>query len=90
MNQVKVKKSMIHSGKHIDSFFDTLIQSILHLHTHIKDQYRQQLDEGHTTFQGAGEAQSPYRFKRSGGTSVGGGGGGPQSTPGGGSHTGVT
>jgi hypothetical protein len=89
MNQVKVKKSMIHSGKHIDSFFDTLIQSILHLHTHIKDQYRQQLDEGHTTFQSAGEAQSPYRFKRSGGTSAG-GGGGPQSTPGGGWHSGVT
>ena len=65
MNQVKVKKSMIHSGKHIDSFFDHLIQSILHLHTHIKDQYRQNLDEGHTTFHGAGEAQSPYRFKRS-------------------------
>jgi len=56
---------MIHSGKHIDSFFDHLIQSILHLHTHIKDQYRQNLDEGHTTFHGAGEAQSPYRFKRS-------------------------
>ena len=74
MNQVKVKKSMIHSGKHIDSFFDNLIQSILQLHTHIKDQYRQQIDEGRSTFQGAGEAQSPYRFKRS--TSSG-----SQSTP---------
>ena len=41
---------MIQSGKHIDAFFDDLIQNILQLHSHIKDQYRQQIEEGHTTF----------------------------------------
>ena len=64
LNQVKVKKSMIQSGKHIDAFFDSLIQNILQLHTSIKEKYRQNLEEGHSTFQSAGEAQSPYRFNR--------------------------
>lgn len=40
MNQVKVKKSMIRSGKHIDAFFDTVIQDILKLHSQVKDAYR--------------------------------------------------
>jgi hypothetical protein len=40
INQVKVKKSMIKSGKHIDRFFDGLIKEILKLHTHVKDLYR--------------------------------------------------
>lgn len=41
LNQVKVKKSMLKSGKHIDAFFDSLIKEILKLHTQVKDQYRQ-------------------------------------------------
>ena len=33
LTDVKVKKSMLKSGKHIDLFFDSLIQSILRLHS---------------------------------------------------------
>lgn len=45
LNQVKVKKSMLKSGKHIDAFFDTLIKDILVLHQSVKEQYRAAQEE---------------------------------------------
>eukprot|EP00347_Sterkiella_histriomuscorum_P016668 403352312 len=42
---VQMKKSMIRSGKHIDQFFDGLINSILLVHQEVKEQYRQKIDE---------------------------------------------
>ena len=40
-----MKKSLIRSGKHIDQFFDGLIQSILTLHSQVKEDYRKKIDE---------------------------------------------
>jgi len=39
-NDVKVKKSMLKSGKHIDAFFDGLIKEVLSLHASVKERYR--------------------------------------------------
>jgi len=35
-------KNTVKAGKHIDKFFDSLIQSIIELHNNIKENYRDQ------------------------------------------------
>ena len=43
--QLSSMKSTIKSGKHIDKFFDTLIQNIIQLHNNIKETYRSQIND---------------------------------------------
>ena len=45
INYVQVKKSTIKSGKHIDQFFDSIIQEILQVHMKVKEEQRQKLEE---------------------------------------------
>ena len=42
--QVSSMKSTIKSGKHIDKFFDTLIQNLIETHANIKQDYRERAD----------------------------------------------
>ena len=42
--RVKQFKTSLKSGKHIDVFFDNLIQSLINLHNHTKEAYRENLE----------------------------------------------
>jgi len=43
INALRVRKSAMQSGKHIDKFFDGLIQDILRVHTRVKEKHREHL-----------------------------------------------